>query len=44
MRVAHDGIELNVDVQGPEGGPVVAFLHVDVQLDAIMRDPHATSS
>jgi pimeloyl-ACP methyl ester carboxylesterase len=27
MRVAHDGIELNVDVEGPEDGPPVAFLH-----------------
>ena len=27
MRVASDGIELNVEVQGPEGGPPVAFLH-----------------
>jgi pimeloyl-ACP methyl ester carboxylesterase len=27
MRVAHDGIELNVEVAGPEEGPVVAFLH-----------------
>jgi pimeloyl-ACP methyl ester carboxylesterase len=27
MRVAHDGIELNVDVTGTEDGPVVAFLH-----------------
>jgi pimeloyl-ACP methyl ester carboxylesterase len=27
MRVAHEGIELNVDVQGPEDGPPVAFLH-----------------
>jgi pimeloyl-ACP methyl ester carboxylesterase len=27
MRVAHDGIELNVEAQGPEDGPVVAFLH-----------------
>jgi pimeloyl-ACP methyl ester carboxylesterase len=27
MRVAHDGIELNVEVEGTEDGPVVAFLH-----------------
>jgi pimeloyl-ACP methyl ester carboxylesterase len=27
VRVAHDGIELNVEVDGPEDGPVVAFLH-----------------
>jgi pimeloyl-ACP methyl ester carboxylesterase len=27
MRVAHDGIELNVEVDGPEDGPPVAFLH-----------------
>jgi pimeloyl-ACP methyl ester carboxylesterase len=27
VRVAHDGIELNVEVEGPEDGPVVAFLH-----------------
>jgi pimeloyl-ACP methyl ester carboxylesterase len=27
MRVAHDGIELNVEAQGPEGAPVVVFLH-----------------
>jgi pimeloyl-ACP methyl ester carboxylesterase len=27
MRVAHDGIELNVEVEGPEDGPPVAFLH-----------------
>jgi pimeloyl-ACP methyl ester carboxylesterase len=27
MRVAHDGIELNVESEGPEDGPVVAFLH-----------------
>jgi len=27
MRVAHDGIELNVDAQGPADAPVVAFLH-----------------
>jgi pimeloyl-ACP methyl ester carboxylesterase len=27
MRVAHDGIELNVEVQGPEDAPAVAFLH-----------------
>jgi pimeloyl-ACP methyl ester carboxylesterase len=27
LRVAHDGIELNVDVTGTEDGPVVAFLH-----------------
>jgi pimeloyl-ACP methyl ester carboxylesterase len=27
MRVAHDGIELNVEVEGPEDAPVVAFLH-----------------
>jgi pimeloyl-ACP methyl ester carboxylesterase len=27
MRVAHDGIELNVKTDGPEDGPVVAFLH-----------------
>jgi pimeloyl-ACP methyl ester carboxylesterase len=27
MRVAHDGIELNVEVEGAPDGPVVAFLH-----------------
>ena len=27
MRVPHDGIELNVVVEGPEAGPPVAFLH-----------------
>lgn len=27
MRVAHDGIGLNVEVEGTEDGPVVAFLH-----------------
>jgi pimeloyl-ACP methyl ester carboxylesterase len=27
MRVPHDGIELNVEVDGPEDGPPVAFLH-----------------
>jgi pimeloyl-ACP methyl ester carboxylesterase len=27
MRVAHDGIELNVEVEGPQDGPPVAFLH-----------------
>jgi pimeloyl-ACP methyl ester carboxylesterase len=27
MRVAHDGIELNVDITGPEDGAPVAFLH-----------------
>jgi pimeloyl-ACP methyl ester carboxylesterase len=27
MRVAHDGIELNVEVEGPRDGPPVAFLH-----------------
>ena len=27
MRVAHDGIELNVEVEGTEDGPPVAFLH-----------------
>jgi pimeloyl-ACP methyl ester carboxylesterase len=27
MRVEHDGIGLNVEVEGPESGPVVAFLH-----------------
>ena len=27
MRVPHDGIELNVEVEGPEDGPPVGFLH-----------------
>jgi pimeloyl-ACP methyl ester carboxylesterase len=27
MRIPHDGIELNVEVEGPEDGPPVAFLH-----------------
>jgi pimeloyl-ACP methyl ester carboxylesterase len=27
MRVPHDGIELNVEVDGPDDGPPVAFLH-----------------
>lgn len=27
MRVAHDGIELNVEVEGTPDGPAVAFLH-----------------
>ena len=27
MRVEHDGVGLNVEVEGTEGGPVVAFLH-----------------
>jgi pimeloyl-ACP methyl ester carboxylesterase len=27
LRVAHDGIELNVEVEGREGAPPVAFLH-----------------
>jgi pimeloyl-ACP methyl ester carboxylesterase len=27
MRVPHDGIDLNVEVDGPEDGPPVAFLH-----------------
>ena len=27
MRVAHDGIGLNVEVEGTQDGPVVAFLH-----------------
>jgi pimeloyl-ACP methyl ester carboxylesterase len=27
VRVPHDGIELNVEVDGPEDGPPVAFLH-----------------
>ncbi len=27
MRVAHDGIELNVEIEGTQEGPVVAFLH-----------------
>ena len=27
MRVEHDGVGLNVEVEGTEDGPVVAFLH-----------------
>ena len=27
MRVTHDGVALNVEVEGPEDGPPVAFLH-----------------